>query len=58
MVRMRCEIGEDEEPASALGKLHATVADHIPEEAERRWVGPRLAHLLGLEEGLPGDLPS
>jgi class 3 adenylate cyclase/tetratricopeptide (TPR) repeat protein len=55
MVRMRCEIVEEEEPASALGKLHGAVAEYIPDEDERRWVGPRLAHLLGLEEGTPGD---
>jgi class 3 adenylate cyclase/tetratricopeptide (TPR) repeat protein len=55
MVRMRCEIAEDEQPASALEKLRATIAEHVPDPEERRWVEPRLAHLLGLEEGAPGD---
>jgi class 3 adenylate cyclase/tetratricopeptide (TPR) repeat protein len=55
MVRMRADIVEDEEPASAREKLRATVEEHIPDEEERRWVEPRLAHLLGLEEGTPGD---
>ncbi|MDP9298470.1 MAG: AAA family ATPase, partial [Actinomycetota bacterium] len=55
MVRMRCGILEDEEPASALAKLTATIERHIPDPAERSWVEPRLAHLLGLEEGAPGD---
>jgi tetratricopeptide (TPR) repeat protein len=55
MVKMRCGIVEDEEPASALEKLGATIDLHIPDEEERRWVEPRLAHLLGLEEGAPGD---
>jgi class 3 adenylate cyclase/tetratricopeptide (TPR) repeat protein len=55
MVRMRCEIFEDEQPASARAKLKAAIEHHIPDEDERRWVEPRLAHLLGLEEGVVGD---
>jgi class 3 adenylate cyclase/tetratricopeptide (TPR) repeat protein len=55
MVRMRCDIVEDEEPGSALRKLHSTLEAHVPEADEQRWVEPRLAHLLGLEEGPPGD---
>ena len=55
MVKMRCEIAEDEEPAAALAKLRATLEEHLVDAEERRWVEPRLAHLLGLEEGAPGD---
>ena len=36
-------------------KLRAAIEQHIPDPEERRWVEPRLAHLLGLEEGAPGD---
>jgi predicted ATPase/class 3 adenylate cyclase len=50
MVRMRCRIAEDEDPASARSKLQATVAEHLLDDEERRFVEPRLAHLLGLEE--------
>jgi class 3 adenylate cyclase/tetratricopeptide (TPR) repeat protein len=50
MVRSRCGIAEDEDPASALAKLHATLDAHVPDAEERRWVEPRLAHLLGLED--------
>jgi predicted ATPase/class 3 adenylate cyclase len=50
MVRMRARIAEDEEPASALAKLAAVVEEHLPDEEERRFVEPRLRHLLGLEE--------
>jgi class 3 adenylate cyclase/tetratricopeptide (TPR) repeat protein len=50
MVRMRCRIAEDEEPASALGKLHATLEEHILDREERDFLEPRLAHLLGLAE--------
>jgi class 3 adenylate cyclase/predicted ATPase len=50
MVRMRCRIAEDEEPASARAKLEAALAEHLLDDEERRFVEPRLAHLLGLEE--------
>ncbi|MDQ3992926.1 MAG: AAA family ATPase, partial [Actinomycetota bacterium] len=55
MVRMRCAITEDEDPVAAREKLRATIEQHVRDEDERRWVEPRLAHLLGLEEGAPGD---
>src|SRR5436190_5261477 len=55
MVRMRCGITEDEEAASAQAKLRATLEQHVPDPEERSWVEPRLAHLLGLEEGVSGD---
>ena len=50
MVRMRARIAEDEEPHSALEKLRATLDEHILDPEDRRFVEPRLAHLLGLEE--------
>ena len=55
MVRMRCGIAEDEEHTVALDKLRTVLAEHLPDADERGWVEPRLAHLLGLEEGLAGD---
>ena len=55
MVRMRCGIFEDEEPTAAREKLRATLEQHLPDGDERCWVEPRLAHLLGLEEGAVGD---
>ncbi len=55
MVRMRCGIVDDEEPTGARVKLRATLEHHLPDAEERRWVEPRLAHLLGLEEGTAGD---
>ena len=50
MVRMRCRIAEDEQPVSALEKLQAILVEHVLDEEERRFVEPRVAHLLGLEE--------
>jgi class 3 adenylate cyclase/tetratricopeptide (TPR) repeat protein len=50
MVRMRARIAEDEEQSSALVKLANVVEEHLPDDEERRFVEPRLRHLLGLEE--------
>jgi class 3 adenylate cyclase/tetratricopeptide (TPR) repeat protein len=55
MVRMRCGILEDEHAVSAGEKLTSTLEEHVPDAEERRWVRPRIAHLLGLEDGIPGD---
>jgi predicted ATPase/class 3 adenylate cyclase len=55
MVRMRCRIVEDEQPASARDKLAATLEEHLLDREERAFVEPRLAHLLGLEEAAGGD---
>ena len=50
MVRMRCRIAEDEEPAQGLSKLRATLDEHVHDAEERSFVEPRLAHLLGYAE--------
>ena len=55
MVRMRARIVEGEETAEALAKLHASVEEHLSDPEERKWVEPRLAHLLGLEERVARD---
>src|SRR5438105_13684077 len=50
MVRMRCRIAEEEEPASAQAKLRATLEEQILDPEERGFLEPRLAQLLGLGE--------
>ena len=50
MVRMRARIVEDEEHGPALAKLAAVVEEHLADPDERRFVEPRLAHLIGIEE--------
>jgi class 3 adenylate cyclase/tetratricopeptide (TPR) repeat protein len=50
MVRMRANIAEGEEPASARAKLQACLADYLPDDEERRWAEPRLAQLLALDD--------
>ncbi len=51
MVRMRARIAEDEEAGSALAKLREVIDEHVADPDERRLVEPRLAHLIGIEEG-------
>ena len=55
MVRARAGIVEEEDAASARGKLSATVEEYVSDERERRLVEPRLAHLLGLEQRTAAD---
>jgi len=55
MVKMRCRIAEEEDGASALLKLRATIEEFISDPKERQWVEPRLAHLLALDGGVTGD---
>jgi class 3 adenylate cyclase/tetratricopeptide (TPR) repeat protein len=55
MVRMRCGIAEEEESTSARAKLRVTLEQYVSDAEERAWIEPRLGHLLGLEEGVPGD---
>ncbi|MDP9344106.1 MAG: AAA family ATPase [Actinomycetota bacterium] len=55
MVRMRARIVEAEEPSSAAEKLRACVEASVPDPEERRWIEPRLASLLGLEERAAHD---
>jgi class 3 adenylate cyclase/predicted ATPase len=55
MVRMRARIAEAEPQDSALAKLHTVLEERIPDHEERKWIEPRLAHLLGLEERTAPD---
>jgi class 3 adenylate cyclase/tetratricopeptide (TPR) repeat protein len=55
IVRMRCGIAESEEPGSSTEKLRAALAQYVPDPEERKWIEPRVAHLLGLEERPPGE---
>ncbi len=50
MVRGRAGIIEGEDAAASAEKLHAAVEAHVPVPEEQRWVEPRLAHLIGVEE--------
>jgi class 3 adenylate cyclase/predicted ATPase len=55
MVKMRCGIAEDETGPGVLVKLNELLEEEIPDAEERRWVEPRVATLLGQEDGVAGD---
>ena len=48
IVRQRFGIAEEDAAEVAGGKLAARLPEFIPDEAEQRYVGPRLARLLGV----------
>ena len=50
MIRRRAGIFEEEDSQSSAIKLHDAVERHVPDPEERKWVEPRLAGLLGLDE--------
>ncbi|MGZ4242394.1 MAG: ATP-binding protein, partial [Actinomycetota bacterium] len=49
MVRTRAGILEGEDEQSAMDKLRDALEQSVPDPEERRFLEPRLAHLLGLE---------
>jgi class 3 adenylate cyclase/tetratricopeptide (TPR) repeat protein len=55
MVRMRALIAEGEDSQTAGTKLAEALAEHVPDETERRWVEPRLRQLLGLPAATTGS---
>ena len=50
MVRFRAGIADGEDPEIAREQLRASVDEFVTDADERRWIEPRLAGLLGLEE--------
>jgi class 3 adenylate cyclase/tetratricopeptide (TPR) repeat protein len=55
MVRFRVGIADTDDPAKSRMKLRTAVADLMPDPDDQRWVEPRLAGLIGLDEMPPGD---
>jgi class 3 adenylate cyclase/tetratricopeptide (TPR) repeat protein len=55
MIRMRGRIAENDPPDIALTKLAEMVEGAVPDEAERAFLEPRLAHLLGLADRTAPD---
>ena len=55
MVRGRAGITEGEDRSSAMIKLREAVEHAVADATDRRFVEPRLAHLLGLEERTASD---
>ena len=50
MVRSRATITDADDPVTARAKLAASLDEWVTDEAERRWIEPRLLQLLGLLE--------
>jgi class 3 adenylate cyclase/tetratricopeptide (TPR) repeat protein len=55
MVRGRAGILEGEDRAAAASKLRETVERYVEDAEDRRFVEPRLAHLIGIEERTAPD---
>jgi class 3 adenylate cyclase/tetratricopeptide (TPR) repeat protein len=55
MVRTRAGINETEDAVSSRSKLTSALCEYVSDPEERRWIEPRLAHLLGLSDAPPGE---
>jgi class 3 adenylate cyclase/tetratricopeptide (TPR) repeat protein len=55
MVRRRAGIAETDDEAQTAARLDSCLLEYVPDEEERRWIGPRLRALLGLEAGPTGE---
>ncbi len=54
MVRRRAGLAEGDDERTTRERVAATVAEHVPDEQERRWIERALLVLLGLEPSPPG----
>jgi class 3 adenylate cyclase/tetratricopeptide (TPR) repeat protein len=50
MVRSRAGLLESDDPPTTRAKIGETLLTFVPDEAERRWIQPRLEQLLGIGE--------
>ena len=55
MVRRRAGLLETDDEATTRAKIAATVAEHVPDPDERRWIESALLTLLGVEAGGASD---
>jgi len=56
MVRQRLQIAEEDSSSAAADKLTAGLTRWLSDPAEREYVGPRLAQLLGVDYADPGPV--
>jgi class 3 adenylate cyclase/tetratricopeptide (TPR) repeat protein len=54
MIRSRAQLLETDEDATTREKVAAMVAEHVPDESERKRIEPALLALLGVGEAPPG----
>jgi tetratricopeptide (TPR) repeat protein len=50
MVRSRVGLLELDDAPTSRAKLNAALEEHVPDEAERRWIEPKLEQLLGFAQ--------
>ncbi len=55
MVRARARLAESDDEATTRERIAATVAEYVPDQADRRWVEPALLTLLGMEAGIGSE---
>ena len=51
----RCGLLETDDEPTTRTKLAATLAEHVPDAEERRWIEPALLTLLGVESGVRSE---
>ncbi|MHB8399813.1 MAG: adenylate/guanylate cyclase domain-containing protein [Candidatus Limnocylindrales bacterium] len=51
MIRARCGLRESDDERTTRTKVAETLAEHVPDEDERRWIEPALLTLLGIGSG-------
>ncbi|HEU4674171.1 MAG TPA: adenylate/guanylate cyclase domain-containing protein [Candidatus Limnocylindrales bacterium] len=54
MVRVRCGLLETDDEPTTRAKVDATLAEHVPDPDERRWIEGALLALLGIEASITG----
>ncbi len=54
MVRRRAGLSEEDDEATTRERISTTVAEHVPDGADREWIEPALLTLLGLEPAPAG----
>jgi len=57
MIRRRAGLAEGDDEAATRRAIAAMVARHVPDEAERAWIEPKMLALLGVGEAGPGGRP-
>jgi class 3 adenylate cyclase/tetratricopeptide (TPR) repeat protein len=55
MVRRRCGLRETDDEATTRERVAATLAGHVPDPEERRWIEPALLALLGVGGSATGS---
>jgi class 3 adenylate cyclase/tetratricopeptide (TPR) repeat protein len=55
MIRGRCGLLESDDETTTRAKVATTIAEHVPDETERRWIEPALLALLGIESGVNSE---